>query len=112
MTSTEELIAGLKKATGPSKEIDRRIAAVMGWQRITPSQMRKKYGGWIAPEDYIGRMSDGSPICDSLHGTTIHRDVPDYTASIDAAMTLYKRAPERIPSNALDVCKEALQQWL
>ncbi len=37
---------------------------------------------------------------------------PRYTASIDAAMTLYKQVPERIPSNAIAACKEALQQWL
>lgn len=82
------LIARLREATGASKEFDRAIAKQYGWHRVEPRHSRQRSGAWIAPEDFIGVMSDGSPILDSLHGTTMHRDVPDYTASIDAALTL------------------------
>ena len=86
---TTELIAALEAAEGPSRELDRKIAAIAGWHRVEPRFTRNhKHGAWIAPEDFIGVMSDGSPILDSLHGTTLHREVPPYTSSIDAALTL------------------------
>lgn len=37
---------------------------------------------------------------------------PLFTSSIDAAMTLYKSIPDRVPAKALSACREALQQWL
>lgn len=79
--------------TGPSREVDRLIqCSIGGWHRVTPSQARNKHGAFIAPGDWIGRHGDGSPILDSLHGTTMHRDVPAVTASVDAAMSLAARA--------------------
>lgn len=83
-----DLIKRIEAAEGPSKEIDRRIAKSRGWHRVEPRFLRNNRGGWIAPEDFIGVMSDGSPILDSMHGTTIHGEVPAFTSSIDAAMTL------------------------
>lgn len=65
------------------------VARAAGWQRITPSQMgRGKHGGWIAPDDYLGRYSNGSPILDGLHGTDILREPLNFLASLDAAMQL------------------------
>lgn len=84
----DELIAALEAATGPSRELDRHIARLIGWHRVEPRHTRSTHGAWIAPADWIGAMSDGSPMLDSLHGTTMHPDVPAYTASIDAALTL------------------------
>lgn len=77
----------LQAAEGPSRELDREVAKMLGWHRITPSALGNKHGGWISPEDWIGELSGGMPILDSLHGTTTHRDPPRYTESIDAAMT-------------------------
>jgi hypothetical protein len=92
MSSFEELAERCEQASGDDRTgLNAEIAAVVGWQRITPSQMGRGHrskGGWIAPEDYSGRHSDGKPILDSLHGTVIHRDPPPFTASLDAAMTL------------------------
>ena len=36
---------------------------------------------------------------------------PHYTSSLDAAMMLYKVIPERVPSNPVAACAEALKQW-
>lgn len=83
-----DLSARLDAATGPNKSIDRRLARLAGYHRIEPRHIRSKHGGWIAPEDWAGTMSDGSPILDGLHGTTIYRDVPAYTARLDAAIDL------------------------
>lgn len=65
----EDLIKRLEAATGPSRELDAEIVRlVAGWKRIDSP------GGadWIDPRGYEQ--------CD--------RDVPHYTASIDAALTL------------------------
>lgn len=86
------LIERLENADGPSRELDRAIqCGVGGWHRITPSHTRNKHGAFISPADWIGANSDGSPILDSLHGTTMHRDVPAVTASIDSAVALAER---------------------
>lgn len=42
-----------------------------------------------------------------LSSPAIHKN---YTASIDAAMTLYRLVPERVPSNPRLACIEALKQ--
>src|SRR3990167_10374686 len=83
-----ELIKRLEEASGPPQALDRQIAREIGWHRVEPRHGGGKHGGWIAPEDFLGVESSGKPRLDSLHGTTIHRDPPHYTSSIDAAMTL------------------------
>lgn len=86
------LLTRLQQATAPSRELDRLImCGIGGWHRITPSQARNKHGAFIAPEDWIGRHGDGSPILDGLHGTTMHREVPNVTGSLDACKSLLKR---------------------
>ena len=92
MSKLEELIAALEKSEGPSRALDRDIqCTVGGWHRITPSQGGGKHGAFISPDEWNGRDSGGRPILDSLHGTTMHRDVPPVTASIDAAVALVDR---------------------
>lgn len=86
--SVDELIRMVGLAVGRDKMIDRHIAKAIGWHRVEPRHARTKAGAWIAPEDWIGEMSNGAPILDSLRGTTMHRDVPDFTSSMDAAATL------------------------
>ncbi|HEY1034999.1 MAG TPA: hypothetical protein VGE09_08460 [Pseudoxanthomonas sp.] len=34
-----------------------------------------------------------------------------YTTSLDAAVTLYKTKPDRISTDPMKVCAEALRQW-
>lgn len=87
MTRTE-LIAKLEAAPKGTKELDRLIAREYGWHRVEPRHLRNGHGGWIEPGEFNGTMSDGSPILDGTHGTTIHRDPPMFTASLDAAFTL------------------------
>ncbi len=72
----------------PGKAIDRKIALSVGWHRVEPRYAKSKNGAWIAPEDFLGTYSSGAPILDGTHGTTVHRDVPDFTTSLDAALTL------------------------
>lgn len=90
-----KLLERVKKATGPDRQIDRAIMRTIGgWHRVEPRFTHGKHGGWIAPADFIGTLSDGSPILDSLHGTSIHREVPEVSASLDAALALVE---EKLP---------------
>lgn len=91
MTTLTELLARVEAATGPDRELDRLLAKQFGWHRVEPRNTTSKKGGWIAPEDFMGLNSDGSPRLDSLHGTTIWSDVPRLTASLDAALALADR---------------------
>lgn len=78
---------------GQDKSLSRDMQVTFGgWNRFTPSQVRRRHAAFIAPEDYIGRMSDGSPILDSLHGTTIHSEPPDVTIDLDATLAMVERA--------------------
>ena len=91
MTTLLSLAARVEALTGPSKEVDRAVARVVGWFRVEPRHSRSRYGGWIAPDDFIGAYRDGSPMLDGLHGTTIWRDPPSWTASVDAVIALIER---------------------
>lgn len=88
MADLTSLIERIEAATEGSRELDRLVARVAGWHRIEPRHMRNKHGGWIAPQDWIGKHSDGSPMLDSLHGTDIHREVPKFSTSISAARSI------------------------
>ena len=70
----------------PSKAIDREMAKCIGWHRVEPRFARSKHGAWIAPEDWIGQMGDGSPILDSLHGTDMWPEVPHYTGDLEKTL--------------------------
>ena len=83
-----ELLAALEAATGPSRELDRRIAKEIGWFRVEPRFTVNKKGGWIHPRDFCGTDGDGRPLLDSLHGTDIWPDVPAFSSSIDAALSV------------------------
>lgn len=85
MTPTE-LLAALEGATGPSRELDAEIAASEGWTRFSDY--------WLSPS---GRQRQYHP--------------PAYTASLDAALTLYKEKPECVPFNPIKACIEGLKQW-
>lgn len=92
MADLSALIERVEALTGPRREVDRAIqCGVGGWRRVTPSQLGRKHGGYISPADWIGQHADGSPIMDGLHGTTIWPEVPDVTASLDAAVALVER---------------------
>lgn len=82
------MIEKLERADGPDRGLDRAIAKMIGWHRVEPRFTRSKHGAWISPDDWIGENSNGSPILDGLRRTTMYREVPSYTASIDTAMTL------------------------
>lgn len=95
LTRTEEMQALLAeviyaKQCGPA--LARKVQCLIGgWHRYTPSQVRSRHPGFVEPGEWIGDHADGSPICDQMHGTTIHRDVPDVIGSVDAAMELFDR---------------------
>lgn len=90
MSALMELASRVESATPNDRTgLNAEVAKAVGWQRITPSQMgRGKQGGWISPDDYLGRYSDGRPKLDSLHGTDIHLDPPAFLNSLDSALTL------------------------
>ena len=64
------------------------VALATGWHRVEPRFTKSKHGAWIKPCDFIGVHSDGSPKLDSLHGTDMHREPPNFLESLDAAMSL------------------------
>jgi len=91
LPTLQSLLKRVEEADGPDKALAREIQCkIGGWHRVTPSQRGGKHGAYIAPQDWIGRYSNGSPILDSLHGTEMHRDVPDITSSIEAGIALLK----------------------
>jgi hypothetical protein len=79
-----DLAARCEAAGKPSKALNREIALAVGWVRQTPSEARRSNPAWFHPDD----CRDGHVLMDSLHGTTMWREPLDYTASLDAAMTL------------------------
>ena len=86
---TADLIAGREAATEGSRELDHAIAGELGWTRMEP---------WILKGEYF------------LDPEGNEKVVPFWSISIDGALTLYKTTPERIPSNPLTACIEALKQ--
>lgn len=76
---TAELIARLESADGPSRELDCLIAAAVDWQiecaTITPANAIKAFG--------LDWMVESADLYNS-----IFNQLPRYTTSIDAAMTL------------------------
>lgn len=77
-----------EQAKGPDRSIGRDIALAVGWQRFTPSQVRRKHPAWITPGDYLGRNSDGSPVIEQMHGTDLHRDAPPFESCLTAIKAL------------------------
>jgi hypothetical protein len=102
-----DLIKRLEEAEAGSRELDALLARRFGWHRVEPRHMRGKGGGWIAPEDFMGVNSDGSPRLDSLRGTDIHRDPPRLSQSIDAALALAERVISQRGPIELSICGSA-----
>lgn len=75
-----DLIERLEKATDGSMDLSRQVARARGWINVGNS----KKGEWYRPED----TRDGKPVLDGLHGTDFFREPPDFTTSLDAALTL------------------------
>lgn len=87
-----ETLEKLETATGTDKSLNRAIMCGLGgWHRVlTPGRTGRKRVGYISPDDWIGAYSDGSPMLDSMNGTTIYNDVPDVTGCVTAAIELVK----------------------
>ena len=101
----------VEKATGPERGLDGLIARdVLGWipyfglEGDALVDWPMMGGHWHQPGDLCGHWHDVSK--------AKYPDPPEYTASIDAAITLYLVKPDRIPSDPLKVILEALDQRL
>ena len=82
-----DLIKRLQEAPEGSRGLDNQVALAVGWVRLSPSQIKRRHGGWIHPSDTRKDGSFNYPTdLDSLHGTDIWRDPSPYTTSIDAAL--------------------------
>lgn len=106
------LITALENAKGPDRALDGHIAKQFGWHRVEPRFTRNRKGGWIAPQDFIGLSSDGSPILDSLHGTDIHRDPPPLTRSLDAAVALAERVLPDANCHGYDKTERGIEAYV
>ncbi|WP_420140186.1 hypothetical protein [Sphingomonas sp.] len=82
MTSLLELAERAEKVTGPDRELDIAI-----WRLVDPKAIEVEAQG-RRPLPWLHR----------------------YTASLDAAMTLYVEVPERVPPNPRLATAEALRQ--
>lgn len=73
-----------------SMALSREVAKIAGWHRVEPRHMHRanRHGAWISPTEWGGRDSQGKPVLDSLHGTEMHREPPDFVRSMDAAKSL------------------------
>jgi len=80
MSDLSALIVALEGATGPSRELDGEIALVAGYRRNPSSTLFNKDGYvWAEPGE---RFSYGTR-------------PPEYTSSIDAALTLGRSSAEK-----------------
>ena len=87
----------VEAATGADRELDAAIDCAVRLPDLRPAQ----------PDDFDGKYgySAGNIKCE--HGFLMSYR---YTASLDAAMSLYITIPERIPSNPRLATAEALRQ--
>lgn len=108
----EDLAARCESATGPDRGLDGRIAYALGWRfnglddgvdDPDFDEWNNIGGHWAQPG------GDFCPVWSAFNSED-YPDPPDYTASLDAAMTLYVEIPERVPSNPRLAAAEALRQ--
>lgn len=92
------LIERLEKATGPDRELDCLIFESK--HKLLTAAHRGTIDGEPTGQ-YFGSNGDRLP-----------EEALQYTGSMDAALTLYIKVPERIPTNARLACIEALSQRL
>jgi hypothetical protein len=100
-----ELAERCEAAAGPDRELDCAILVAIDWRyddweegERTAKEMAEKHGlAWLVSRSVEGYNSTW-------------RHLPRLAASLDAAMTLYLRLPERVPSNPRLAAAEALRQ--
>ena len=78
-----------EQAAGPDRELDVAIARALGWKPL----YRDDYSRWWPPAAVADARERKRSI---LHHPT--QPLPMFTASLDAAVTLYPVLPEVIPS--------------
>lgn len=119
MSALLELAERCEAATGPDRELDGAVRkAVHGDFGFCGDNE----GAWqccacMEPAIYLTQEPGcGAPMGLSDERTSYPNDwredarLPYYTASLDAAMTLYVCVPERVPSNPRLAAAEALRQ--
>lgn len=90
-----------------------RVAGATGPDRALDCAIHKVLVGLKQYEDFYTR-ADGS-ICLRYYADPTgpsYYSLPRYTAAVDAALALYRKKPDRIPSDPLKVLADALEQWL
>lgn len=108
MPEPETLAALLRRlSAGPCRELDAAIGLAVGHLRraAVPGQPSKLHwfrvgAGMSFPLHHRWHWHDGVGAQDQ---------VPPYTALLDAALTLYRHPPERVPSDPCAACAEALR---
>jgi len=78
MTTPPELADRVERAEGPSRELDAEIALAVGWTTAVPALSHPDNHWWYPPGRHLDQ--DARQAC------------PQFTASLDAALTL---VPER-----------------
>lgn len=105
-----DLIERLEQATEGSRELECRISL-----SLFDPQLMVDPGGY-SPEQHPAEYAKASKAFGDLSGWSDWEglyhilDAKPWTTSIDAALTLYLRKPERVPSDPRLACIEALRQ--
>lgn len=97
----DELIERLEKAGGPDRELDGAI-----WWAAKRAQAVRFF--WNASPGLPGPTPDALPDSGLGRHAVVHAS-PRYTASLDAALTLYQTRPEWMPTNPRIACIDALR---
>lgn len=85
-----------------------RVEALSGPDRGVDSEIDRLTFRGPFEDRLCGCMGNCLPGHPAYDGACV--SVPHYTASLDAAMTLYARVPDRVPSDARIATAEALKQ--
>lgn len=104
MKLSERLLAG----EGPDREIDLAISVVIDYRNAFEGRTDWE---WAAGGDEIG-LPRVNPLHRSKYLAYLDpaQFVPRWTASLDAALTLYLHQPDTMPTNPRKAAAEALEQ--
>lgn len=104
----DDVIAALGKATGPDRELDAAIFYDLLGHCRHANKVRsgaQSDTGFDCPDCGADSWGNTGPT-----GQRLHHTVPAYSASIDAALTLYIHRPDVVSTCPRKVCADALRQ--
>ena len=111
-----DLVQRLEQATEGSRELDAAIRFAVFDDMVRCNYEEGSYCKDAGKPDHDNENGCGKwlGLHDERSSYPFHFEdddrLPHYTTSLDAALTLYVRVPNMIPSNPIDTCIEGLRQ--